>query len=70
MSAQSEHNAWIRTLTAHKYVDRHCDDCGEGIEETYYTNAEGKSVHISCETNGHYYSDGSAHCDACHDGGK
>lgn len=47
-----------------------CDDCGENIEEAYYTNTKNKIVHITTITNGHYYLDGSVNCDACHEANR
>jgi hypothetical protein len=55
-------------LISHISVDSICDSCGEGIEEEYFTNDKGQPVHVSTSTNGHYYSDGTAHCESCHDG--
>lgn len=45
-----------------------CEDCGEDIEEPIYLNKEGKTVHITSATVGHYFNDGTARCDGCHDG--
>lgn len=57
-------------LNLHYEVEAQCDDCGEDIEECRYTNAKGEPVHVTTSTNGHYYSDGSVACDACHDASR
>ncbi len=51
-------------------VEATCDDCGEDIEECYFTNSENKIVHVTTHTYGHYYSDGTTRCEACHEGGR
>ena len=55
-------------LRANYQVEEICDDCGEEIEECFFTNEKNEIVHVTTVTNGHYYSDGSARCDGCHDG--
>lgn len=55
-------------LTVHYAVDDYCNDCGEGIEEPYFTNDKNEIVHVSTVTAGYYYNDGSVSCEACHDG--
>jgi len=57
-------------LTVHYEVEASCDDCGEGIEERYYTNDKHEVVHVTTHTNGHYYNDGSVNCESCHDGSR
>lgn len=51
-------------------VEDTCDDCGEDIKEHYYTNEKNEIVHLTTATYGHYYSDGSARCNGCHDGSR
>lgn len=51
-------------------VESKCDDCGEDIEECYYTNDKNQIVHVTTSTIGHYYSDGYVRCEACHDGSR
>lgn len=51
-------------------VEAICDDCGEEIEECYYTNENNDPVHVTTHTIGHYYLDGSVSCEACHDGSR
>lgn len=58
------------TLTVNYEVEAVCDDCGEDIEECYYTNEKNERVHMTTHTYGHYYNDGSARCDGCHDGSR
>ena len=57
-------------LTPHYDVEEICHACGEGIEEVYFTNEKGQIVHVSTSTNGHYYNDGRASCDGCHEGSR
>ena len=54
----------------HYYVERTCDDCGVDIEECYFTNEKGHVVHDGMDTYGHYYFDGSASCEACHEASR
>jgi hypothetical protein len=56
------------TLKANYQIEANCDDCGEGIEECYFTNDKNEIVHVTTATNGYYYSDGSIRCGSCHDG--
>ena len=58
------------TLTVNYEVEAVCDDCGEDIEECYYTNEKNERVHMTTHTYGHYYLDGSVSCDACHEGSR
>ena len=51
-------------------VESSCDDCGEDIEECYFTNDKGQRVHVTTATIGHYYLDGSVSCEACHEGSR
>lgn len=51
-------------------VEAICDDCGEEIEESYFTNKDNQIVHVTTTTNGHYYCDGTTRCEACHDGSR
>lgn len=51
-------------------VEATCDDCGEDIEECYYTNDNNERVHVTTATNGHYYLDGSVACEGCHEGSR
>lgn len=57
-------------LNAHYQVEAKCDDCGEDIEECYYTNNKHEVVHVTTVTNGYYYNDGTARCEGCHDGSR
>lgn len=57
-------------LKIHYEVEAICDDCGEEIEECHYTNENNELVHVTTHTLGHYYSDGSARCEACHEGSR
>ena len=57
-------------LKANYYVNGSCDDCGEDIEECYYTNDKDQICHVTTCTNGHYYHDGSARCEGCHEGSR
>jgi hypothetical protein len=57
-------------LTPNYQVEINCDDCGEDIEECYFTNSDNQVVHVTTHTNGHYYSDGTARCEGCHDGSR
>jgi hypothetical protein len=57
-------------LNIHYVVEDVCDDCGEDIEECHYTNEKNEPVHVTTATIGHYYMDGTARCEACHDGSR
>ena len=57
-------------LKVHYEVEAICDDCGEEIEECYYTNESNQLVHVTTHTLGHYYVDGSTRCEGCHDGSR
>jgi hypothetical protein len=57
-------------VKANYHSETSCDDCGEDIEEVYYTNKQNQIVHFSTHTNGHYYLDGGARCEACHEGSR
>ena len=57
-------------LKIHYEIEAICDDCGEEIEECYYTNNKNQRVHVTTATIGHYYLDGSTACEACHDGNR
>lgn len=60
----------MNDLTIHYEVEAVCEDCGDDIEECYYTNKANQRVHVTTHTNGHYYLDGSVSCDACHDANR
>jgi len=60
----------MSTLKVNYEVQASCHDCGEDIEECYFTNDKGQRVHVTTRTNGHYYSDGYIRCDGCHDGNR
>lgn len=51
-------------------VEAKCGDCGEDIEEAYFTNEQGQEVHMTTQTNGFYYNDGTIRCEGCHDGSR
>lgn len=51
-------------------VEASCDDCGEDIEECYFTNEKNERVHVTTVTQGYYYNDGSARCEGCHDASR
>ncbi len=51
-------------------VEAVCEDCGEDIEEAHYYNDKGQPVHVTSATYGHYYLDGTARCEGCHDGSR
>lgn len=57
-------------LTPNYQVEAVCDDCGEDIEECYFTNDKGEVVYVTTHTQGHYYNDGSVRCEGCHDGNR
>lgn len=57
-------------LTPNYQVEATCDDCGEDIEECYFTNEKQEVVHVTTHTNGHYYSDGTVSCEGCHEGSR
>lgn len=49
-------------------ADSKCSGCERDIEEAYYSNAGSKPMYLIQPTNGHYYADGSVHCDLCYFG--
>lgn len=60
----------MNNLNINYEVEAICDDCGEDIEECFYTNDKNERVSITTKTYGHYYLDGSVCCDGCHDGNR
>lgn len=51
-------------------VEDSCQDCGEDIEECYFTNDKNKIVHVTTHTQGYHYNDGTARCEGCHEGSR
>jgi hypothetical protein len=60
----------MNNLNLRYEVEAQCDDCGEDIEECHYTNNKGENVHVTTATIGHYYTDGSVACEACHESSR
>jgi hypothetical protein len=60
----------INKLNIHYEVESSCDDCGEDIEECYFTNDDNQIVHVTTNTIGHYYCDGTVRCESCHDASR
>lgn len=60
----------MQKLKPNYQVEATCYDCGEDIEECYFTNDKNEVVHVTTVTNGYYYNDGTSKCEACHDGGR
>lgn len=57
-------------LKLHFRTEGICQDCEKDIEEPYWTNLKGEIVHVTTLTFGHYYNDGTARCDGCHDANR
>ena len=62
----------VRKMTKEKLILTYhaedvCEDCGDDLLEPEWTNQAGQRVHVTSVPNNHYYNDGSARCDACHD---
>ena len=51
-------------------VEASCGDCGEDIEECYFTDDKNQIVHVTTHTLGHYYNDGTVRCEGCHEGAR
>jgi hypothetical protein len=60
----------MNKLIVNYCAETECDDCGELIDEPYYTNEKNEIVHLTTYTNGHYYFDGTARCEACHESSR
>lgn len=60
----------MNKLTVNYQIEAHCNDCGDDIEECYFTNENNERVHVTTATIGHYYSDGTVNCEACHDANR
>jgi len=60
----------MNNLTINYEIEAQCDDCGDDIEECYYTNNKHEMVHVTTITNGHYYFDGSVSCESCHESSR
>ena len=63
-------NERLSGLKPNYEVEAVCGDCGEDIEECYFTNEKGEVVHVTTHTQGHYYNDGSVRCEGCHEGSR